>query len=43
MRWPMIIATGLGIVVIVNFAFVYVAVSGADTISADYHIEANRK
>ncbi len=43
MRWPWIIASGLGLVVVVNMAFIYVAVSGADTISPDYLIEANRK
>lgn len=43
MRWPIMIAAGLGLVVAVNMAFIYVAVSGADTISADYKIEANRR
>jgi hypothetical protein len=34
--WPIAIAVWLGIVVIVNFAFAYVAVSGADAVSPSY-------
>lgn len=38
-RWPIGIAIGLGIVVLVDFAFAWVAVSGADAISPSYEAE----
>ena len=39
MRWPIGIAVGLGIVVLVDLAFAWVAVTGADTISPSYEAE----
>jgi hypothetical protein len=34
------IAIGLGIVVVVNFLFAYIAISGADPIVSSYRTEA---
>ncbi len=34
--WPMLIAGGLLVVVLVNFAFIWIAVSGADEVSESY-------
>lgn len=40
MRWPIAIALGLLTVVIVDFAFAYIAVHDADTIDPTYAKEA---
>lgn len=40
MRWPVIIAASLGIVMLVDAVFIYVAVTGADEISPSYAAEA---
>ncbi len=34
--WPMLIAGGLLVVVLVNFTFIWIAVSGADEVSESY-------
>jgi len=39
MRWPIGVAVVLGIVVLVNFAFAWVAVHGADPIDPTYESE----
>ena len=38
-RWPVGIAIGLLIVVLMNLAFIYIAVSGKDEIVPSYHTE----
>ena len=38
-RWPIAIAIGLAIVILVNLAFIYIAVSGKDEIVPSYHTE----
>lgn len=38
-RWPIAVAVGLIIVVLVNLAFIYVAVSGKDEIVPSYELE----
>jgi len=40
MRWPIGIAIALAIVVAVNFAVAYLAMSGADTLDPSYATEA---
>ena len=37
--WPIAIAIGLLLVVLVNLAFIYIAVSGADEITPSYFTE----
>ena len=37
--WPMAIAIALAVVVAVNMAFIYVAVSGADEVVPSYETE----
>ena len=39
MRWPIGIAIGLILVVLVNLAFIYIAVSGKDEVVPSYHTE----
>jgi len=39
LRWPIGIAIGLFLVVMVNLAFIYIAVSGKDEIVPSYHTE----
>jgi hypothetical protein len=39
LRWPIAIALGLLVVVLVNLAFVYVAVSGKDEVVPSYELE----
>lgn len=34
------IVLGLGIVIVVNFLFAYIAISGADTVVSSYRTEA---
>ncbi len=38
--WPWAIAIGLGLVVVVNALFAYIAVHGADDVVASYNSEA---
>jgi len=38
-RWPIAIAIGLGLVILVNLVFIYIAVSGQDEIVPSYHTE----
>jgi len=38
-RWPVGIAIGLLIVVLMNLAFIYIAVSGKDEVVPSYSIE----
>jgi len=38
-RWPIGIAIGLLLVVLVNLAFIYIAVSGKDEVVPSYSIE----
>jgi hypothetical protein len=38
-RWPIGIAIGLILVVLVNLAFIYIAVSGKDEVVPSYHTE----
>lgn len=38
-RWPIAVTIGLLIVVLVNLAFIYVAVSGKDEIAPSYELE----
>lgn len=40
MRWPIGIAIALAIVMAVNFAVAYIAVSGADVLDPTYATEA---
>lgn len=37
--WPAMIALGLLLVAVVNFVFIYIAVSGADPVVASYPAE----
>jgi hypothetical protein len=37
--WPIAIVIGLVLVVLVNLAFIYIAVSGADQVVPSYHSE----
>jgi hypothetical protein len=39
LRWPIAIAVGLFLVVLVNLAFIYIAVSGKDEIVPSYQTE----
>lgn len=39
-HWPRLITIGLGIVVLVNFLFAYIAISGADPVVGSYRTEA---
>jgi hypothetical protein len=39
-RWPAAIAVGLLVMILVNLAFIYIAVSGADEVVPSYKIEA---
>lgn len=39
LRWPIAIAVGLALVILVNLAFIYIAVSGKDEIVPSYHSE----
>ena len=39
LRWPIAIAVGLFLVILVNLAFIYIAVSGKDEIVPTYHTE----
>ncbi|UCG85797.1 MAG: hypothetical protein JSW71_18045 [Gemmatimonadota bacterium] len=39
-RWPVGIAIGLLVMILVNLAFIYIAVSGADEVVPSYQIEA---
>lgn len=34
--WPLLITAGLLIVVVVNFAFIWIAISGADEVTESY-------
>jgi hypothetical protein len=38
-RWPIAIALGLLLVILVNLAFIYIAVHGKDEIAPSYHSE----
>jgi hypothetical protein len=38
-RWPWGIALGLALVIVVNVAFAYVAIHGADTVVSSYQTE----
>jgi hypothetical protein len=38
-RWPIAIIVGLMIMMIVNFGFIYIAVSGADQVVESYRQE----
>jgi hypothetical protein len=38
--WPRLIAVGLGIVVLVNLLFAYIAITGADSVVSSYRTEA---
>ena len=38
-RWPIGIAIGLILVILVNLAFIYIAVSGKDEVVPSYRIE----
>jgi hypothetical protein len=39
LRWPVAIAVGLFLVILVNLAFIYIAVSGKDEIVPTYRTE----
>jgi len=39
LKWPIGIAIGLALVILVNFAFIYIAVSGADEVAPSYQSE----
>lgn len=39
LRWPIAIAVGLGLVVLAELVFIYIAVSGQDEIVPTYHSE----
>jgi hypothetical protein len=39
-RWPLGIAIGLLVMIFVNLAFIYIAVSGADEVVPSYQSEA---
>jgi hypothetical protein len=39
-HWPRLIVLGLAIVVVVNFLFAYIAISGADSVVSSYRTEA---
>jgi hypothetical protein len=39
LRWPIGIAIGLALVILVNLAFIYIAVSGADDVAPSYQSE----
>ena len=39
LRWPIGIALGLFLVILVNLAFIYISVSGQDEIVPSYNIE----
>jgi len=39
-RWPAAIAIGLLVMILVNLAFIYIAVSGADEVVPSYQTEA---
>lgn len=39
LRWPIAIAVGLGLVVLAEMVFIYIAVSGKDEIVPTYHSE----
>lgn len=39
LRWPIAIAIGLFLVILVNLTFIYIAVSGKDEIAPTYHTE----
>ena len=39
LRWPIGIAVGLLLVILVNLAFIYVSVSGQDEIVPSYNLE----
>jgi hypothetical protein len=39
-RWPIAIAIGLLVIILVNLVFIYIAVSGADEVVPSYKIEA---
>lgn len=38
-RWPLAIALGLFVVIVVNVGFAVVAIRGADTVVESYHTE----
>jgi hypothetical protein len=38
-RWPIAIAVGLLLVILVNLAFIYIAVRGKDEVVPSYHSE----
>ncbi|MDH4043218.1 MAG: hypothetical protein OEY20_11585 [Gemmatimonadota bacterium] len=38
-RWPIAVAIGLGVVIVVNLVFIYIAVSGRDEIVPSYQTE----
>ena len=38
LHWPMALATGLLVVVAVNFTMMWIAISGADTVVESYDI-----
>jgi hypothetical protein len=40
LRWPIGIAIGLALVILVNLAFIYIAVSGADDVVPSYQSES---
>jgi hypothetical protein len=39
LRWPIGIAIALALVILVNLAFIYIAVSGADEVAPSYQSE----
>ena len=39
LRWPIAIAIGLTLMVVVNMGFIYVALSDADPVVPSYHLE----
>jgi hypothetical protein len=38
-RWPIAVAIGLGLVIVVNLVFIYIAVTGRDEIVPSYQTE----
>lgn len=38
-RWPLAVAIGLALVIVVNLVFIYIAVSGRDEIVPSYQSE----
>lgn len=38
-RWPLAVAIGLALVIVVNLVFIYIAVSGRDEIVPSYQTE----